>query len=191
MVFSKTNEWLEKEKALGSPDPYNIVLATATKEGIPHSRIVAAREITSIGILFFTQRCSKKVQELTDNPKASMTLWLPLQQREVVIDGDIQSLTAAENNSYWQSYSRERQLRFSVYAKMSGQPIHSLDELEKERQLLEKKLNGLDIPLSEHYCGFRLMPHTFYFYTLGVNTFSEVIKYTLKQQQWEQQYLSP
>lgn len=192
MVFSKTKEWLEKEKELGSPDPYNIVLATATKEGVPHSRIVAIREITTESILFFTQRHTKKVQELTENPRASMTLWLPLQQREVVIDGNIKSLSEEESVPYWQTLSRERQLRFSVYAATSGQPIDSLSELMQRQEMLDEKFKGSSIPLSENaYCGFRLFPQTFYFYTLGKDTFSEVIKYTLVEENWKQQSLSP
>lgn len=192
MVFSKTKQWLEKEKELGSPDPYNIVLATATKEGIPHCRIVAIREITTDSVLFFTQKNTKKARELADNPHASMTLWLPLQQREVIIDGDVSLLTEEENAAYWQTLPRERQLRFSVYASTSGQPIESLSELERKEKILDEKFKGSSIPVSEHaYCGFRLLPHTFYFYTLGKNTFSEVIKYTLEKQHWQQQLLSP
>ncbi|OAI48815.1 hypothetical protein AYO45_00640 [Gammaproteobacteria bacterium SCGC AG-212-F23] len=130
--ISKMNEWLSKEKALGSMNPDRVVLATATKEGIPHSRIVAIREISPEGVLFFTQKGTRKVYELHGNPKASMTLWLPMQQRQVILDGIIQILTFEENIQYWKTMLRERQLRFSAYAPTSGKAIRSLDEIENK-----------------------------------------------------------
>ena len=55
-IIDEINQWLDKEKKLGSPNPNNIVLATAGKEGIPHSLFVAICEMNEQGILFFTQR---------------------------------------------------------------------------------------------------------------------------------------
>lgn len=191
MPIEKMNVWLEKEKSLGSPNPYNIVLATSGKDGIPHSRIVAIREITPKGILFFTQRSTRKVSELTENGHASMTLWLPLQQREVIIEGTVEALTRDDNEKYWQAYPRERQLRFFVYGETSAQPISSLKYLEDKYEEVSQRFNDKIIPMSDNYCGFYIIPHTFYFYTLGAQTFSEVIKYFLKEGKWQRQLLSP
>lgn len=191
MPLQKIRLWLEKEKELGSPNPNNIVLATSTSQNIPHSRIVAIREITPEGVLFFTQRESRKVRELTENPHASMTLWLPLQQREVIIEGTIKTLDLTENEDYWKAIPRDRQLRFTTFGPTSGQPITSLAELEEKQKSLLQQFDGKDIPIPHSYCGFRLIPETFYFYTLGSTTFSEVIKYTLIQSNWQQQLLSP
>ncbi len=56
--FLKLHEWLNKEKKL---EPEYVVLATASKEGIPSTRVVHLREINEKGILFFTQQETKKV----------------------------------------------------------------------------------------------------------------------------------
>ena len=125
MPYTKMQEWLDKENDLGSENPNRVVLATATSNGIPHSRIVAVREISPKGILFFTQQGTRKVAEITENPHASMTLWLAMQQREVIIDGIIEALAQDENKYYWETMSRERQLRFSTYSPVSTQPIGS------------------------------------------------------------------
>lgn len=191
MPINKMREWLEKEQSLGSPDPNNIVLATSGNDGIPHSRIVAIREITNEGVLFFTQRSTRKARELTENSKVSMTLWLPLQQREVIIDGMAKALSHNENEKYWQENSRERQLRFSVYGQMSAQPISSLSVLEEKYRSLSKKYHDQIIPMNENYCGFCIIPSTFYFYTLGIEMFSEVEKYLLQAGKWQSQLISP
>ncbi len=190
--FQKLIGWLELENRLAATDQtYYAVLATATREGIPHSRIVVIREITSNGMLFFTQRNTKKVKELNENPLASMTFWCAKQNREVVVDGAIEALTEKENQFYWQSLPRERQLRFMTYAATSTQPISSISELEARQEALTKQFSNQDIPMSEFYCGFRLQPKTFCFYTLGQQTFSEIIRFSLNNDIWQEQLLSP
>lgn len=47
------------------------------------------------------------------------------------------------------------------------------------------------IPMSEFYCGFRFIPETFIFYTVGSVSFSEVVKYVKNKEVWEQQLLLP
>jgi pyridoxamine 5'-phosphate oxidase len=191
MPFNQTKEWLTKESHLGSPNTYSAVLATTNLQAIPHNRVVAIKEIKPEGILFFTQRNTRKYKELLENPKASITFWLALQQRQIIIEGDIIALNAAENLVHWQTMPRERQLRFSAYASTSAQPIQSICLLEEKYDLLAKQFNNKDIPMSEYYCGFRLMPHTFCFYTLGRDAFSEVIKFTLQKNDWQKQLISP
>lgn len=45
MPFNQLIDWLSKEKELGVMQPECAVLATCTSSGIPHSRVVAIREI--------------------------------------------------------------------------------------------------------------------------------------------------
>lgn len=187
----RMHHWMEKEKALGSASPDRVVLATCSPEGLPHSRIVAIREITHEGVLFFTQRNTKKVAELVHNPYASMALWLPLQQRQVILDGVVKSLTSKENESFWAALPRERQLRFSAYAPTSGQVIDSLSVLEHQLEALKEKFLGNAIPMSKDYCGFHLIAEEIYFYTLGDYTFSESLKYKKSQGEWNKHLLSP
>lgn len=189
MFIEKIKEWLENEKQLGSADPDRVVLATASAAGKVHSRVVAIREITEAGILFFTQRATRKVADLIENPHASMTLWLPLQQREVILDGIIQTLTSQENNFYWDTLSYERKVKFTLH--QSGRRISSLTELENEYQALLNKYHNEKVPISDSYCGYRLCPEVVYFYTLGIEKFSEVIKYSRTNLGWEGELISP
>lgn len=184
-------EWLAKEEELGSPNPSNIVLATAGKDGIPHSRIVAIREVTEAGILFFTQSVTRKVQDLAENPHGSMTLWLPMQQSEIIIEGGVKALSKPENEHYWNMLPYDRKLRFFTYAPTSNQPIHALSQLEEKHAALSLQYDEITLPICPFYCGFRLLPQIVYFYTLGKTTFSAITKYTLQQGIWQTQILSP
>jgi pyridoxamine 5'-phosphate oxidase len=189
MPIKKIFAWLDKEKQLGSPEPDRVVLATALANGTVHSRIVAIREITEEGVLFFTQKTSRKVVDLSENPSASMTLWLPLQQREIVFDGFAKALTADENQKYWNTLPYERQVRFSLY--QSGRAISSLKELDNEYQILLTKYRDEKVPMWDSYCGYRLCPEIIYFYTLGLEKFSEVMKYSRTESGWSEQLVSP
>lgn len=189
--LSKIEEWLAEESTLGSPDPNRIILATS-QDNIPQSRVVAIREIAEQSIIFFTQRETKKVIALAENPRVSMTLWLPLQQRQVVIDGITEALAPAENLAYWKKMPRERQLRFFAYAPTSSQPIESIVEIEsKHERLTQAFMDTAEIPMSDFYCGFKVIPETIYFYTLGINSFSESLRYLYINGIWQTQLLSP
>lgn len=190
-LINEIKTWLDQEKTLGSPNPNNIVLATAGKNGIPHSRIVAIREISEQGVLFFTQRGTKKVTQILENPQASMTLWLPLQQRQIIMDGVIKPLTQKENEHYWNLLPYDRRIRFSTYSPTSGHPIQDLSILENKAKALMQQYTTETLPISPYYCGYRFVPEVFYFYTLGTLTFSEIIKYIFDKGSWQKERLSP
>lgn len=191
MPFQKTKEWLDIEKSKGSTSPDCLVLATAARDAVPHSRIVAIKEITGSSILFFTQPSTRKALEMKENPVASATLWLPLQQREVIMDGTIQALTDEENESFWKQLPRERQLRFASYAPTSDQPIESLETLNQKQAELAARHPSGQVPMNNLYCGYRLEVHTFYFYTLSSDSFSEYVRFKRVAGEWQKQLLSP
>lgn len=185
------NEWLDKESTLGSPAPNRAVLASASKDGEVHSRIVAIREINDTNILFFTQSGTRKDTDFKTNPSASMTFWLPLQQREVMLDGTVEYISEEENQKYWGTMPRERQLLFSAYAPTSGKAINSIELLKTKLAELTSLHNGLTIPLCTYYCGIRFIPNKIIYYTLGSDSFSDVAQYTLINDVWVGQQLSP
>lgn len=192
MPIAKTKLWLNKEKDLGCLNPDRAILATATKDAIPHSRVVAIREISEKGLLFFTQRGTRKCIELMENPKASITFWFELQQRQIIIEGTVTFLPIEANHHFWETMPRDRQLRFSAYAPFSGQEISSIDQLENEYTKLSNQfIHQKEIPMSDYYCGLMLVSETFYFYTIRTETFSEVLKYEYDGSAWTEKMLSP
>lgn len=184
------NEWFAKEKELGV-EVNSVVLATVSPEGRPHNRVVAIREIKNDSLIFFTQRETRKVADLLKNPAAAMDFFLVLQQRQVVLEGVAKPLTYEENEQYWNDLPRERQLRFSTYAPSSGQPITSLSELDERKKELEALFANKAVPMSDFYQGFRFIPDTFLFYSVGSTSFSEAIKFTKNNNDWHEQLLSP
>lgn len=185
------NKWLEDELIKGAPNPQQAVLSTVANNWIPHSRVVAVREISTQGLLFFTQIGTRKVLEMRMNPFVSMTFWFELLLRQVVIEGTIEELSMAENEQYWQSYPREAQIRFHSYAPMSAQPILNKQELEEKRKTIQQNYANQLIPVSHYYCGFRLKPNRFVFYAYQSDELSDVMEYSYLDGKWTDKLLSP
>ena len=191
MPFNKLKEWLGTEKELGIKDPNCAVLSTCNGSGEPHSREVAIREIETESLLFFTQQKTRKVSELLNNPKSSLNFLFSMQNRQVILEGVAIPLSAAENEDFWNTLPRERQLKFSAYAPTSSQVIKNLNQLEVKKKELIEQFDGLAIPVSKDYFGFRFIPETCVFYTVGAASFSEVIRYSKIKDSWKTELVSP
>lgn len=190
MPFNKLKEWLNKEKELGVPDPNCAVLSSCSGD-TPHSRVVAIREIEAESLLFFTQQKTRKVAELLNNPKACFNFLLAMQGRQVILEGTAIPISLQENEIFWNALPRERQLRFCAYAPTSSQVIENLAQLEHRKKELMEQFAECSIPMSEYYIGFRFIPSTWFFYTIGTTSFSEVVRYTKMGDSWESALISP
>lgn len=188
--FELLNAWLAEEHQAGAPNPCQAVLATCGEEG-PHARVVVIREINERGLLFFTQKGTRKVHEIKQNPIAALTFWFELLQRQVAIEGIVSPLSQSENQQYWESYPRQAQLRFYSYALTSTQPISSKEVLEKRKKQIEKKYEGTSVPLSAHYCGFLFKPSRILFYAYRIDELSDVFDFRRQGENWIKQWLSP
>lgn len=67
------NRWILEETQKGAPNPKQAVLSSSTEHGIPHARVVSIREISEMGLIFFTQKNTRKVSELHKNPASVLT----------------------------------------------------------------------------------------------------------------------
>ncbi|HAT9060344.1 TPA: pyridoxamine 5'-phosphate oxidase [Legionella pneumophila subsp. pneumophila] len=184
--------WISEELKKGAPNPQHAILSTTDKDAIPHGRVIAIREINEQGLLFFTQRGTRKVVEMTNNPVVSLTFWFELfDEREVMIDGTIMPLTESENKTYWDTYPAFAQIRFHSYALTSSQVIANKQLLENKRKTLTEQHQDKPLPMSEYYCGFRVIPRRMVFYTYRTDELSDVLEYCFINNNWEKRLLSP
>ncbi|ASQ47011.1 pyridoxine/pyridoxamine 5'-phosphate oxidase [Legionella clemsonensis] len=183
--------WILEELEKGAPNPQHAILSTTGKDAIPHGRVIAIREINEQGLLFFTQRGTRKVVEMTNNPVVSLTFWFELFEREVIIDGTVMLLTESENRAYWDTYPPFAQIRFHSYAPTSSQVIANKQLLENKRKMLTEQFQDKPLPMSEYYCGFRVIPQRMVFYTYRTDELSDVIEYCVIKNNWEKNLLSP
>ena len=122
------------EKERGVEDPFCAVLSTCSSSGEPHSRVVAIREIETESLLFFTQKKTRKVAELLNNPESCLNFLFAMQSRQVILEGMATPLSREENEAFWKTLPRERQLKFSTYAPSSGLVIKDPGQLEARKK---------------------------------------------------------
>ena len=94
--------WLdEAQNVVGEPP--TMTLATATRDGKPSARVVLLRGLDDRGLVFFTNRESRKGQELRRNPRAAVVLhWWEL-GRQARIEGTVEEVSEAESVAYWET----------------------------------------------------------------------------------------
>src|SRR2546427_376921 len=120
--------WFQQALDAGIIEPNAMVLATATKSGIPSTRVVLLKAIDQRGFTFFTNYESRKAQELAENPRASLTFpWVAL-ERQVVINGSVSKVSRAEAREYFNL--RPRGSRLGAWASIQSAVIPSREFLE-------------------------------------------------------------
>lgn len=184
-------QWIEEEKNKGADLAQHAVLSTTGDNGNPHARVVAIKEINNDSILFFTQKCTRKVRELEKNSAASLTFWLERHAREVIVEGEASFLSPEKNEVYWRDYPKWAQARFCSYAPTSSLPIKSKDELAIKLREVEQKHESESIPLSPDYCGVSIKPSRLVFYSYRLDELSDVTEYKVDGKKFEAQILSP
>lgn len=108
-----------------------------------------------------------------------------------MIDGNVKALSESENRKYWDTYPPFAQIRFHSYAPTSSQVIPNKQPLEDKRRSLATQFQNKPLPMSEYYCGFRVIPTRMVFYTYRTDELSDVIEYCFIKNNWEKSLLSP
>ena len=123
-------QWLARAwEAAAQPNPNSMVLATVDTRGQPSARVVLCKEISaeSGSLLFYTNYRSRKGTELQGNPRAAAVLHWDHVHRQVRIEGQVEVLSSAENDAYFQT--RVWQSRLGAWASQQSQPLASRDDL--------------------------------------------------------------
>lgn len=99
--FALFRDWLREAEASEPNDPNAMTLATTTPEGFPSARIVLLKGLDERGFVFFTNRQSRKGDELAANPRAALIFHWKTQRRQVRVEGAVEQVTDAESDAYY------------------------------------------------------------------------------------------
>jgi pyridoxamine 5'-phosphate oxidase len=181
-------DWLAE--AEGSTSNENaMTLATATPDGIPSARVVLLRGLDERGLVFFTNRGSRKGLELAENPRAALVLhWWEL-GRQVRIEGAVEEIADAESETYWRARPRPSQV--AAWASPQSQAIVSRNELDELYTSAERRFAGGDVPLPDFWGGYRVVPTTVELWTHRENRLHDRVRYTRTEAGWRRERLAP
>ncbi|HEY0710889.1 MAG TPA: pyridoxamine 5'-phosphate oxidase [Polyangia bacterium] len=180
--------WFDEAVVAGLPEPEAMVLATATPDGQPSARVVLCRGIGPQGLRFFTNRQSRKGNELAANPKAAAVFfWQPL-GRQVRFEGDIEVLSDDEDDAYFSARPRGHQL--AAVASPQSRPIDAGTLLNRFEEL-QLQYQGQPVPRPAHWGGYRLVPRVIEFWTRRDNRLHDRTVYRLTGGTWQPETIAP
>ena len=183
--------WIEEARDRGAIEPESMALATATRGGIPSVRIVLCRGIDARGLRFYTNYESRKGIELEHNARAAVVFHWPNLGRQTRVEGDVERLSPAESDAYFQARPRGHQL--SAWASAQSRPLASQDELRRRMEELTARYEGRDVPRPSYWGGYLLRATTVELWAEGTNRLHDRVRYELQEQEgvWTAQRLAP
>ncbi len=182
-------EWFQQAIDLKLHEPNAMTLATVGEDGMPFQRTVLLKYFDEGGFVFFTNYSSRKAQQIEKNPKVSLLFpWVTL-ERQVIVQGKAEKISAAESLKYFSSRPRESQL---------GAWVSNQSEVISSRKLLLQKLNEIkekfqhgEIPLPSFWGGYRIVPEAVEFWQGGPARLHDRFLYQKDGADWSVDRLSP
>jgi len=182
--------WLGQAQGRGLPEPTAMVLATTSAEGRPRARTVLLKAHGAEGFTFYTNRTSRKGQDLRAHPRACAVFpWYAL-GRQVTAEGRVRMLSQADSEPYYRSRPRGSQI--GAWASRQSQVLGSRAELDDRVAELEQLwAPPAIIPMPDFWGGYVLMPETVEFWQAGTFRLHDRLRYRRHDDGWTIERLSP
>ena len=179
--------WLDAAHEAGLGPPDRMLLATATPAGAPSARLVLLKSVRSDGLVFYTNRRSRKGRELAANPRAALVLYWEELGRQVRVEGMVEEVGDAESAAYWAT----RPLGSRISASISPQ-----SEVVESRAWLEARVAELaartdDPPLPPHWGGYRVIAEVVELWQHRDDRLHDRVRYTRAADGWRRERLAP
>ena len=152
--LARVRDALARAREVERADPTAMALATADERGRPSVRMVLLKDVDARGLVFFTNRESRKGVELEQNPFAAICLHWPTLGEQVRVEGPVELISDADSNAYFASRARGSQV--GAWASRQSRPLGSLAELEAETLAVEARFPG-EIPRPSYWGGYRVV----------------------------------
>ncbi|MCC6245590.1 MAG: pyridoxamine 5'-phosphate oxidase [Gemmatimonadaceae bacterium] len=187
--FVQFHKWFDEAIRAEVLEPNAMFLATATPDAYPSGRVVLLKAADARGFVFYTDYRSRKGNELSDNPHASLCFFWPELERQVRIVGAVQRVSRAESDEYFQS--RPQASRVGAWTSTQSAVLTSRDELEQALARNAAHFGDGPVPLPDHWGGFRVVPEEIEFWQGRSSRLHDRIQFRKEAGAWVLRRLSP
>lgn len=148
----------ERARALEPHDVTVVALATASADGQPSVRYVLLKEADARGFVFYTNRESRKGQELGVNARAALAFLWPTIVVQVRVEGIVERVSDAESDAYFATRPRGSQI--GAWASQQSRLLSSREALEHAVVEYDRRFaEGGEVPRPAYWGGYRLVPN--------------------------------
>ncbi|WP_369857774.1 pyridoxamine 5'-phosphate oxidase [Candidatus Thalassolituus haligoni] len=181
--------WFEHYRTTAPEEPTVMTVASVDEHGQPWQRILLLKSYDDDGFVFFTNYESNKGRHFATNPKASLHFFWMKVERQVQIQGEVVPMSREEAQAYFHSRPRESQL--GAWASQQSRPLASRSELETRFTQLSVEYQDQEVPVPNHWGGYRLVPSRMEFWQGGEHRLHDRVEYQLEREIWKIQRLNP
>lgn len=160
--FALFEEWFAEARLAEPNDPDAMALATVGADGQPSQRMVLLKGHGQDGFVFYTNRQSRKGEELAAQPRAALLFHWKSLRRQVRIEGIVAPVTDAEADAYFATRGHDSQL--GAWASDQSRPLESRAAFEARFRNMQARFEGGDVPRPPHWSGYRLRPRLMEFW---------------------------
>lgn len=182
--------WFAEAREAQVREPNAMTLATATPDGAPSARVVLLKGVDARGFAFYTDYRSRKGAELDANPRAALVFWWQPLERQVRVVGRVERVARDEAAAYFAT--RPRGSRLGAWTSRQSSVLPDRAALEGDLADTESRFaDADDVPLPEHWGGYRVVPAEIEFWQGRPNRLHDRIAYLRAADGWTRRRLSP
>jgi pyridoxamine 5'-phosphate oxidase len=180
--------WLSEAIDAKVPEPNAMTLATTGADGRPSTRIVLIKGVDERGLVWYTNRQSRKGRELAHSPWAALQFhWVEL-ERVVRIEGRVELVSDEESDAYYAS--RPLDSRIGAWASPQSEVISSRAVLVTQAAKVSARYL-LNPPRPPHWGGYRLQADRWEFWQGRPSRLHDRLRYLQEGSAWVRERLAP
>ncbi|MEX2535285.1 MAG: pyridoxamine 5'-phosphate oxidase [Trueperaceae bacterium] len=181
--------WMADAVAADLLEPTAMTLATADASGRVSARMVLLKGYGPQGLLFYSNYASRKAQDLAANPQAALVLYWDRLERQIRVEGTVDKLSREVSEAYFRSRPRGSQV--GAWASPQSSPLRDREELLAREEAARKRFDGREVPLPDHWGGYRLQPLALELWQGRPERLHDRFRYTRHGDSWSLERLAP